>query len=151
VKENSPLSSLAPGALIVRNEVLPTEVDLFMFSASTWLTHRIHFDRDYARSEGFEDIVVHGPFQGAYLSQLLSQYAKSNGGRLFQLHYRNVQPAYCSELLELSAYFKSAMFVDSEQEIAVDLEITNPERQKVAVGNAILRLPVGTQILEVSP
>ena len=59
----------------------PREIDLFMFSAATWLTHRIHFDRDYARTEGHPDLVIHGPLQGAYLAELLSGVADQHGGR----------------------------------------------------------------------
>ena len=53
-----------------------------MFSAATWLTHRIHFDRDYARTEGHPELVVHGPLQGAYLAGLLSDVAGQHGGQL---------------------------------------------------------------------
>ena len=31
---------------------------LFRFSALTYNAHRIHYDRDYARAEGYPDLVV---------------------------------------------------------------------------------------------
>jgi hydroxyacyl-ACP dehydratase HTD2-like protein with hotdog domain len=79
------------------------ELDLFMFSAATWLTHRIHFDREYARSEGYEDLVIPGPLQGACLAQLLSGFAGCYGGKLNALEVRHRAPATCGPPLRMSA------------------------------------------------
>ncbi len=40
---------------------------LFRFSALTFNAHRIHYDRDYARQEGYPGLVVHGPFLATLL------------------------------------------------------------------------------------
>lgn len=41
----------------------PSPVDLFRFSAVTFNSHRIHYDRPYTRDEeGYPDLLVHGPF-----------------------------------------------------------------------------------------
>jgi hydroxyacyl-ACP dehydratase HTD2-like protein with hotdog domain len=79
------------------------ELDLFMFSASTWLTHRIHFDREYARSEGYDDLVIPGPMQGACLAQLLVDFARAHGGKLESLELRHKSPAVCGVPLQMSA------------------------------------------------
>jgi hydroxyacyl-ACP dehydratase HTD2-like protein with hotdog domain len=79
------------------------ELDLFMFCAATWLTHRIHFDRDYARSEGYRDLVVPGPLQNALLGQLLADFAGAHGGTLDYLEVRHRAPAFCGTGLRLSA------------------------------------------------
>ena len=41
--------------------VTPDPVQLFRYSALTFNGHRIHYDRDYAREEGYPGLVVHGP------------------------------------------------------------------------------------------
>jgi len=43
---------------------------LFRFSALTYNAHRIHYDRDYARSEGYPGLVVHGPLQALLMADL---------------------------------------------------------------------------------
>lgn len=48
---------------------------LFLYSAITWNPHRIHYDRDYAQFEGHADVIVHGPLQGAWLTQYLADWA----------------------------------------------------------------------------
>ncbi|WP_454743572.1 FAS1-like dehydratase domain-containing protein [Cupriavidus necator] len=45
-----------------RHRVDPTPALLFRYSALTFNTHRIHFDRPYAQNEeGYAGLVVHGP------------------------------------------------------------------------------------------
>jgi 3-methylfumaryl-CoA hydratase len=44
---------------------------LFRFSALTYNGHRIHYDRDYARSEGYPGLVVHGPLQALAMASAL--------------------------------------------------------------------------------
>ncbi len=47
----------------------PTKPLLFRFSAVTFNSHRIHFDRDYAiDEEGYPDLVVHGPLTAIMLA-----------------------------------------------------------------------------------
>lgn len=49
---------------------VPFETDartLFRFSALTWNTHRIHYDSEYAKSEGHDGVLVHGPLQATVL------------------------------------------------------------------------------------
>ena len=56
-------------------EVIFDVAALFRFSALTFNAHRIHFDRDYAKSEGYPALVVHGPYL-AFL--LLDHYCAHN-------------------------------------------------------------------------
>lgn len=65
-----------------------SRAQLFLFSAATHNPHRIHYDRDYARLEGHEDILVHGPLQGAWLHQFVSGWAGPRG-RVLALAFQN--------------------------------------------------------------
>jgi 3-methylfumaryl-CoA hydratase len=51
----------------------PVTVDpvlLFRFSALTYNAHRIHYDREYARGEGYPGLLVHGPLQALLMAEL---------------------------------------------------------------------------------
>lgn len=49
-------------------EVMPNTVLLFRYSALTFNSHRIHYDREYATgSEGYPGLVVHGPLTATLL------------------------------------------------------------------------------------
>lgn len=131
----------AAGRVIAERRVRPSEVELFMFSAATWLTHRIHFDRDYARTEGHPELVVHGPLQGAYLAGLLSDVAGQHGGQLARLSYRHHRSAYCAELLIVQATLTSATEQADGFEVELAVSIRNGEGVLVTSGQGLLRLP----------
>ena len=59
-----------------------SRAQLFLFSAATNNPHRIHYDREYAAVEGHPDILVHGPLQGAWLSQYVADWAGPRGNVL---------------------------------------------------------------------
>ena len=65
-----------------------SRAQLFQFSAATFNPHRIHYDRDYAKVEGHEDILVHGPLQGAWLHQFVRDWAGPRG-RVLSLGFQN--------------------------------------------------------------
>ena len=73
---------------------LPTgPVLLFRFSALTYNGHRIHYDRSYAtKTEGYPDIVIHGPLLALLALELPRVYAPGAPVREFQ--YRLVRPAF---------------------------------------------------------
>ena len=72
------------------------EVQLLLFSAITWNPHRIHYDRDYAHTEGHRDIIVHGPLQGAWLSQYVTDWIGPLG-RMKRLGWQNRGSAVVNE------------------------------------------------------
>jgi 3-methylfumaryl-CoA hydratase len=101
-----------PGATIVRPAV-PTEgpsprarsvvadpVMLFRYSALTFNGHRIHYDRDYSRSqEGYPGLVVQGPF----LATLLIDHALRDrpGAMPARFDFRAVSPTFDGEEIVL--------------------------------------------------
>lgn len=70
-----------------------SRVQLFQFSAATNNPHRIHYDREYAAVEGHPDVLVHGPLQGAWLSQFVTEWAGPKG-RVLALSWQNRARAY---------------------------------------------------------
>jgi hydroxyacyl-ACP dehydratase HTD2-like protein with hotdog domain len=76
-------------------------VSLFLFSAACGLTHRIHYDERYARSEGFDGLPVQGPLQGALIAQVFDQVARRSGRRLAALQIKHVSPAYAGQEFRL--------------------------------------------------
>jgi 3-methylfumaryl-CoA hydratase len=78
----------------------PVEVNpvlLFRFSALTYNAHRIHYDLQYARAEGYPGLVVHGPLQALLMAEL------ARSGRPAEYSYRLVSPLYQDQGLVVSA------------------------------------------------
>jgi 3-methylfumaryl-CoA hydratase len=87
------------------------ETLLFRFSALTYNAHRIHYDRDYARSvEGYPGLVVHGPLQALLMAETAS--AVLPGGVHFA--YQLVAPLFEGHGLDVSITERSATAVTVE-------------------------------------
>jgi 3-methylfumaryl-CoA hydratase len=99
----------APPAPVAAGPAVPAgpgdwtvEVDpvlLFRYSALTYNAHRIHYDRDYARSEGYPGLLVHGPLQALLMAEL----ARRPGRPAAEYSYRLVSPLYDGQGLVVSA------------------------------------------------
>ncbi len=72
---------------------------LFRYSALTYNAHRIHYDRDYARTEGYPGLLVHGPLQALLMAEL----ARRSGLSASEYSYRLVFPLYDDQGLVVSA------------------------------------------------
>lgn len=70
-----------------------SRAQLFLFSAATNNPHRIHYDREYAAVEGHPDVLVHGPLQGAWLSQYVTDWA-GPAGKVLGLSWQNRARAF---------------------------------------------------------
>ena len=66
------------------------EALLFRFSALTYNAHRIHYDHNWVREEGYADLVVHGPLQALMMGELVRRSGAGLVGRTFR--YRLVSP-----------------------------------------------------------
>lgn len=66
------------------------EALLFRFSALTYNAHRIHYDHNWVRQEGYGGLVVHGPLQALMMGELVRRRGDGLVGRQFV--YRLVSP-----------------------------------------------------------
>ncbi len=80
-RNQAPRREDAPADVPWRRRVDPDPILLFRFSALTFNSHRIHYDRPWAmNTEGYPGLVVHGPLT----STLLVDFARDhNPGRAF--------------------------------------------------------------------
>jgi 3-methylfumaryl-CoA hydratase len=82
----------------------PVEVNpvlLFRFSALIYNAHRIHYDRDYARAEGYPGLLVHGPLQALLMAELARR--ETTRPALCDYAYRLVSPLFDGQGLIVSA------------------------------------------------
>lgn len=76
-----------------------SSIDLFRYSALTFNSHRIHFDRAYAQNfEGYDGLVVQGPLQATILAHLAS---RATGRELAGFRYRAIAPLYAEERAQI--------------------------------------------------
>ena len=83
----------APEAARWTRRIVPDDVLLFRYSALTFNSHRIHYDRRYATEvEGYPGLVVHGPLLATLLTDLLRRHGI--GETLSRFEFRARRPLF---------------------------------------------------------
>ena len=89
-----------PAGWDAHRAVRPDETLLFRYSALTFNSHRIHYDRPYAREvERYRGLVVHGPLTATLLLDLARRQLGDNTLKRFA--FRGLSPAIGGEMLHL--------------------------------------------------
>lgn len=114
----------------------PTREQLFRYSAITWNPHRIHYDPEYAQTEGHPDVLVQAHLHGGAIQELLMDWLGSDG-RLTDLSWSNVGRALPDEPLHVGAEVTSV----DEAAATVEFDVwTESENSKCAEGEAAVEL-----------
>jgi hydroxyacyl-ACP dehydratase HTD2-like protein with hotdog domain len=130
-----------PGDTLPALTVTADERQLFFFSAATYNGHRIHYDKDWARSdEGYDDVIVQGPLQAALLARAVTDWIGGRG-RLVEYAVQNRAIALAGEQLTFDGSVTGKRLVDNIG--MVDLDITGRRDNTVLMpGTATVALPL---------
>ncbi len=117
------------------------ETQLFFFSAATYNGHRIHYDKQWARSvEGYDDVLVHGPLQAALLARAIGDWIGGRG-RLVSFSVQNRAIAYPGEQLTFGGAVTAKRLTDEGAGL-VDLDVAGRRDTTVLMpGTATVQLP----------
>ncbi|UXA04498.1 acyl dehydratase [Mycobacterium sp. SMC-2] len=117
------------------------ETQLFFFSAATYNGHRIHYDKDWARTvEGYDDVLVQGPLQAALLGRAIGDWIGGRG-RLVSFSVQNRAVAHPGQPLRFGGTVTGKR-LSHEGAGLVDLDIAGRRDQTVLMpGTATVELP----------
>ena len=73
------VEDITPGEALPRLEKKIRLTDMMAYGAATWDFARIHYDAAYARKQGLPSPVVDGQMLGAFLAQLVQNWAGPRG------------------------------------------------------------------------
>ncbi len=118
----------------------PSNTLLFLYSAVTWNPQRIHYDKEYTLTEGYKDVIVHGPLRGAFLSQLMTRWI-GDEGTLKKLSYTNRDIAYVNEPLVCRGTVTRKWVADGQGYVECDIWVENAHGTRLTPGRAIVMLP----------
>jgi 3-methylfumaryl-CoA hydratase len=109
--------------------VTPDDLMLFQYSALGFNTHRIHFDRDHARNEGYPDLVVNGGLATLLATEHLR---RELGHKIHTLTARHTAPLCINRPLtifvpDLTETPAKVLLLDDEGVLAAELVITLDE------------------------
>ena len=117
------------------------ERQLFFFSAATYNGHRIHYDKDWARTvEGYDNVLIQGPLQAALLARAITDWIGGRG-RLVEYSVQNRAVAIAGEELAFGGSVTAKRLADNVG--LVDLEIAGRRGDTVLMpGTATVALPL---------
>jgi hydroxyacyl-ACP dehydratase HTD2-like protein with hotdog domain len=132
---------------IAVGEQMPTltvtveETQLFFFSAATYNGHRIHYDKEWARTvEGYDDVLVQGPLQAALLARAIGDWIGGRG-RLVSFSVQNRAIAHPGEALSFGGEVTGKRLTEKGAGL-VDLDIAGRRDTTVLMpGTATVELP----------
>ncbi|MCA9846424.1 MAG: acyl dehydratase [Dehalococcoidia bacterium] len=131
---------LAVGEEIPPFEITPTAVQLFQLSAVTWNSHRIHYDAAWAQHEGYEERVIHGPFQAEILVQTLQRWLGTTGW-LKKLAFSNRRYAVLGETLTGRGHITTLREEGGNHFADLDVWVEKGPGQVTTPGTATVVLP----------
>jgi 3-methylfumaryl-CoA hydratase len=108
----------------IAKTITPDNTMLFQFSALSFNSHKIHLDRDYARSvEGYPDLVVNGGLTTLFMTE----FARTNLGVAPQrLSVRNSAPLFCNQPIHLARMERDGrsfiLALDDHGRVAAEME-----------------------------
>jgi hydroxyacyl-ACP dehydratase HTD2-like protein with hotdog domain len=131
---------LEPGEVCPPLEFTPTRLRLFRFSAVSWNSHRIHYDQEHARAEGFPDVVVQSTLHGEMFARTVLRWA-GPGAVLHRVEWRNRATAYADVPLTCSGTASAVREADGGHVVEVTLTETAPDGTVCATGTAEVHIP----------
>lgn len=124
------------GQRLPQRHHVPGTVQLFLYNAAIWNAHRIHYDLPYAQQvEGHPGLLVDGPLQGDWLTQLVEAWM-GEGGRIQRFSYSNRRAAYVGDELTSEGEITA---VDAQQ-VTLELRLVNQHGQVTTQGRAVVAL-----------
>lgn len=128
--------TIRAGQRLPEREYRPGTVQLFLYNAAIWNAHRIHYDLPYAQQdEGHPALLVDGPLQGDWLTQLVYDWM-DEGDELLSFQYSNRRAGYLGDVLTAAG---EVVAVEAGR-VTLALRLSNQAGQVITLGRASLRL-----------
>ena len=102
---------------------MPTNVSIFLFGVAYWAPHRVHYDKEWAQSEGYDNVLVTAPLITSYLVRMLTDW----GG----------DGTFAGDKLEMRGEVTAK---HSSGRLRVALSVMKNGKEKIVSGEAILEL-----------
>ena len=116
-------------------------VRMMAYGAATWDFVRLHYDSDYAREHGLPSPPVDGQMLGAFLAQLVQDWA-GRGSYLRKLSFQNRGMVFPGDSITCHGQVNATHESEGESLVECDLWIENQRGEPVVrPASAIVRLP----------
>ena len=132
------ITEIQPGDNLGEREYAASNVSLFLYNAAIWNPHRIHYDEPYTTGvEKHPGVVIDGPLQGDWLTQVVTDWLDGNG-ELLEFEYSNRKAAYLGQTLTTGGTVKRVDAATGEVEL--ELFVRDETGDVISPGSATVRL-----------
>lgn len=131
VKEGSDIPTL---------EKTPTTRTLVMWAGASGDFFELHYEKEFAKTMGFPNVLVHGRLEAAYLTQLLTDWIGEKGElKKMTVQYRG--NAFPGDKLLCKGKVTKKYVKDGHNLVELEISVENPAGQKITPGTALVALP----------
>jgi 3-methylfumaryl-CoA hydratase len=131
--------SFQPGSPLPELQRMPTRVTCFLFAVAWWAPHRVHYDIEWARHEGFGDVMVPGLLISEYVVTALTSWT-GDPCHLRRLIVRNTGPAFAGEQLTVRSQVAGVATDGDRTAVTFDFTVSKDGGQSVASGQATVEV-----------
>jgi hydroxyacyl-ACP dehydratase HTD2-like protein with hotdog domain len=118
----------------------PTTMQLVKYAGASGDYYQIHYDKDFARSNGLPGVIVHGWLTLSFMGQMLTDWL-GEGGTLERLSgsYRGMNNVH--EDIICNGKVTKKYVEDDKHYARVEIWAENPQGEKTVTGTAVVTLP----------
>ena len=116
----------------------PTTQQLVLYACASGDFYQIHYDQDFARSQGLTGVVVHGALKNAFLGQLVTDWM-GDAGTLKQLSVQYREMDMPGDVLTCRGRVEEKRAEGRQVRCALWLE--NGQGVRTTLGEALVSLP----------
>ena len=118
----------------------PTRKQLVMWAGASGDFYEIHYDDDFAQSQGLPNVIVHGALTLSFLGQLLTDWIGEKGAvRQFGASFRGM--LFPGEDLVCRGKVIRKYIQDGERCVECEIWAENPRGEIATPGTAVVVLP----------
>ncbi len=118
----------------------PTTMQLVKFAGASGDYYQIHYDKDFAQSNGLPGVIIHGWLALSFLGQMLTDWIGERG-TLVKLSgsYRGINRV--NEDIICNGKITRKYVEDNRHYARIEIWAENPQGDKTVAGSAVVRLP----------
>jgi len=117
-----------------------TTRQLVMWAGASGDYYEIHYDKDFAQSQGLPGVIIHGQLAGSFLGQLITDWMGEQGNlRKLTCSYRGMN--FPGEVVTCKGKVSKKYVEDGKHCVECSLWVENPQGEKTVLGMAIVILP----------
>jgi len=118
----------------------PTTCQLVMWAGASGDFNPIHYDKDFARSQGLSGVIVPGQLVTSFLVQLVTDWLGGPGGlRKLSCSYRGM--SYPGEAVTARGNVNKKYEESGDHLVECRLWAENPQGEKTVTATAVVSLP----------